>query len=98
MSTVDIYTHPGNNFIDQDCESSSYYDGKSPGTTSIVGYSEEYRAQQLAQAPLLRFVLEANSCLPQIPLSKIVDRIRKIKFQPNQEENEGLREFLNLSS
>jgi hypothetical protein len=94
---VSTYNYPGNTFIDMDCESSPIYESKIPGTTSIAGYSEEYRSQQLLILPLLNFALESTSCLPEAHLGKIVERIRRLRYQPTLEENEGLRDLLGLS-
>jgi hypothetical protein len=94
---VSTYNYPGSTFLDVDCESSPYYEGKIPGTTSISGYSEEYRTQQLLILPLLNLALEGTSCLPEAQLGRIVERIRKLKYQPTLEENEGLRDLLGLS-
>jgi hypothetical protein len=94
---VNAYAYPGNTFLDADCETSAYYEGTLPGTITISGYSEEYRAQQLRIVPLLKLALEAPTCLPEISLSTIVERLRKLQLQPSLEDNEGLRSILGLS-
>lgn len=94
---VDAFNYPGNTFLDMDCETSGYYDGKLPGTVSISGYSEEYRAHQLLRVPLIHLTLESESTLPPMALDKIVDRIRLLQRQPTLEDNETLRETLGLS-
>lgn len=94
---INAYSYPGNTFPDADCETSGYYDGKLPGTITISGYSEEYRTQQLQVAPFLKLALEAPTCLPEISLSTIIERIRKLQLQPTLEDNEGLRVILGLS-
>jgi hypothetical protein len=88
---------PGNTFLDMDCESSGYYEGKLSGTVSICGYSGEYRAQQLSATPLLNLILESTNTLPTMALDKIVDRIQLLRRRPTLESNEGLREILGLS-
>lgn len=95
--TVNFRSYPGSTFMDIDCESSEYYEGKAPSTVSITGYSEEYREHQLLIAPLLQIALEGTSCLPTMQLDRIVDRLRNHQLQPSLEDNEGLREFLGLS-
>lgn len=97
MMAVGTYSYPGNTFLDMDCESSAYFDGKYPGTTTISGYSEEYRAYQLLQYPLLSLALEGNSVLPEIPMGKIVDRLRMLRLQPTLEDNTVLKDMLGLS-
>src|SRR5947207_13222632 len=94
---VDTFSYPGNTFLDMDCESSGYYEGKLPGTVSISGYSEEYREHQLLIYPLLNLALEGTTILPLMPLDKIVDRIRLLQLQPTLEDNEALREILGMS-
>ena len=94
---VDVLDYPGSTFLDMDCETSGYYDGKLPGTITISGYSEEYRAHQLRRSPLLNLILESTSVLPTMALDKIVDRIRLLQRQPTLEDNETLRDILGLS-
>ena len=94
---VGTATFPGNTFLDMDCESSAYYDGKNPGTCSVSGYSEEYRTQQLLISPLLNLQLEGGSVLPDISIGTIVDRIRLLKLRPTLEDNANLANLLGLS-
>jgi len=94
---IDTLGYPGNTFLDMDCESSMHYEGKVPGTTSISGYSEEYREYQLLKSPLLNLSLEGTDTLPTMALDKIVDRIRSRQRQPTAEDNVVLRECLGLS-
>lgn len=89
--------YPGNKFLDADCETSACYSSKLPGTVSISGYSEEYRAQQLRTTPPLKLTLESRTVLPEIRLSTIVERLRKLKFSPFWEDSEGLSSILGLS-
>jgi hypothetical protein len=96
--TLNTYSYPGNTYIDADCETLTYYDSKIPGTLRMAGYSEEYRLQQLRAAPLLNLTLEANTVLPEIPLSKIIERLRKLQGSPQLEDNEGLCEFIGLTA
>ena len=94
---LDLISFPGTTFLDTDCESSGYYDGKLPGTVSISGYSREYRAHQLFKSPLLNIVLEGKTVLPSMALDKVVDRIRSLQGRPTLEDNDGLRDILGLS-
>jgi hypothetical protein len=94
---VDALNFPGHTFLDIDCDSSGYYEGKVPGTVSISGYSGEYREHQLLATPLLNLILESTTTLPTMPLDKIVERIRLLRRQPTLEDNVGLREILGLS-
>jgi hypothetical protein len=94
---LDSLDYPGNTFIDMDCESSGYYEGKLPGTVSISGYSAEYRRQQLLRSPLLNLTLEGTDTLPTMTLDKIVDRIRLLQRQPTLEDTVALKEILGLS-
>ena len=80
-----------------DCETFRYYDGKIPGTTSISGYSEEYRAYQLQHLSLLNLSLESTNVLQPMTLDRIVNRIRLLQLQPTLEDNNTLREILGLS-
>lgn len=93
---VDINKYPGNTFLDMDPESGSFYDGQLPGTTTVGGYSEEYRSHQLLLAPALNLHLEASVGLPTIPLSQIVTRLQTLKFA-RLEDDQGLVKFLGLS-
>jgi hypothetical protein len=95
---VDAISYPGNTFLDMDCESSAYYEGKLPGTIGISGYSEEYREHQLLIAPLVNIAFEGQETLPTFPLDRIVKRIRTLLVAPNQEDNETLREMMGISS
>lgn len=93
---VDINKYPGNTFLDMDPESGSFYDGQLPGTTTVGGYSEEYRSHQLLLAPALNLHLEASVGLPTIPLARIVSRIQTLRFS-RVEDDQGLASFLGLS-
>ncbi|KAL4932031.1 uncharacterized protein BDV17DRAFT_254769 [Aspergillus undulatus] len=94
---LNTYSYPGNTYIDADCETLAYYESKTPGTVRMAGYSEEYRLQQLRASPLLSLTLESSSVLPEIPLSKIVERLRKLQGSPQLEDNEGLCELIGLT-
>ena len=94
---ISTFNYPGCTFLDMDCESSGYYEGKPPGTVSISGYSEEYREQQLLRAPLLNIALEGATALPVVQLDNIVTRIRSVQLQPTLEDDEGLKSLLGLS-
>ena len=97
MMAVETSKYPGNTFLDMDCESSAYYDGKIPGTTTVGGYSEEYRAQQLLKYPLIEVALEGDSILPDISLSKIIARLRFREMERTIEDNVGLVDLIGLS-
>jgi hypothetical protein len=93
---VPARNYPGNTFLDMDPESSLVYDGQLPGTTTVSGYSEEYRNAQLLIAPALSLQLEASVGLPVIPLTQIIARLQLLKILPI-EDNKGLLAFLGLS-
>jgi hypothetical protein len=93
---VDINKYPGNTFLDMDPESGSFYDGLLPGTTTVGGYSEEYRSHQLLLAPALDLHLEASVGLPTITLARIVARIQTLRYS-RLEDDQGLATFLGLS-
>jgi hypothetical protein len=97
MIAVGVFSFPGNTFLDMDCESSTHYDGESSGTTTISGYSEEYRAHQLLEYPLINLALEGDVILPEIPMGQIIDRLRLLKLQPTLDDNVGLRYVMGLS-
>ncbi len=94
---VETSKYPGNTFLDMDCESSAYYDGKVPGTTTVGGYSEEYRTQQVLKFPLIEVALEGDNVLPDISLSKIIARLRFREVERSREDNVGLVDLLGLS-
>ncbi len=93
---VDINKYPGNTFLDMDPESGSFYDGQLPGTTTVGGYSEEYRNHQLLLVPALNLQMEASVGLPTIPLAQIVSRLQTLRFS-RLEDDTGLLGFLGLS-
>ncbi|EEP77420.1 predicted protein [Uncinocarpus reesii 1704] len=95
-SYIGSVSYPGNTFLDMDCETSAYYEGKYPATITISGYSEEYRAHQLLQQPVLKISLEADNVFPEVPLAKVVERLRKLRSQPALEDDEGLKDLLAL--
>src|SRR4051812_5822014 len=97
MMAVDMLNYPGNTFLDMDCESAAYYEGRIPGTVTVSGYSEEYREHQLLALPLLNLALEGATVLPVLPLDNIVERIRLLQRQPTLEDNNALIETLGLS-
>lgn len=97
MVAVGSASYPGSTFLDMDCESSAYYEGKYPATVTISGYSEEYRAHQLLQQPMLKLSLESETILPEAPLGKIVERLRRLRSQPTLEDDVGLKDLLGLS-
>jgi hypothetical protein len=95
--SIYMLNFPGNTFLDMDCESSGYYEGKLSGTVSISGYSEEYREHQLLKSPRLNITLESTSPPPAMAIEKIVDRIRLLQRQPTLDDNTALMEILGLS-
>ncbi|EER22999.1 hypothetical protein D8B26_004292 [Coccidioides posadasii str. Silveira] len=97
MMAVGSVSYPGSTFLDMDCETSGFYEGKYPATITISGYSEEYRAHQLLQQPILKLSLESEHLYPEVPLGKVVERLRKLRNQPSLEDDEGLKNLLNLS-
>lgn len=74
------------------------YDGFHPGTTSVFGANEEYRAAQLRDNPLLNLTFESNLAPPVMPLSDIVARLNRLQAYPGTEDNEGLRRILGIAS
>ncbi|KAF2753216.1 hypothetical protein EJ05DRAFT_515049 [Pseudovirgaria hyperparasitica] len=93
---VDQQSFPGNTFLDMDCESSCFYQGKWPGTVSVSGYSEEYREHQLNLSPLAEIALEGSVIPPLASLDRIVERIRSLQTE-DTEDPDGLREMLGIS-
>ncbi|KFY49262.1 hypothetical protein V495_00643 [Pseudogymnoascus sp. VKM F-4514 (FW-929)] len=88
---------PSNTFLNNDCESSPYYEGKLPGTVTITGYSKEYRVHQLSLNPRLNITLEASGALPGASLDKIVQRISTLQVLGTSEDSELLGQMLGLS-
>ena len=80
-----------------DRETSESYEGKIPGTTTVDGYSEEYRAYQLSKPRFIIPPLKENIALPEVPLSEIVGRLLALKLQPTLENDAGLEYLLRLS-
>src|SRR5277367_5369137 len=94
---VDRINYPGNTFLDIDCESSGYYEGKLPGTVGISGYSKEYLEQQLLLFPLLNLSHESTIVLQALPLDKIIERIQTLQRTPTSQDNEALRSIFSQS-
>ncbi|KIX08174.1 uncharacterized protein Z518_02830 [Rhinocladiella mackenziei CBS 650.93] len=93
---VDAISHPGTNFVDYDCESTSSYDGYHLGTTSVLGYAEEYREYQLTLKLQLQLSLEAQTIPPPMALDAIVERIQLLQRSPTLEDNVKLDQILGL--
>jgi len=93
---VSTISHPGTNFLDYDCETASSYDGYHVGTTSVVGYSEEYREFQLSQTVQFQLSLEERNSPPPMTLDAIVERIQMLQRNPAHEDNTRLRQILGL--
>lgn len=72
------------------------YQGYHLGTTSVLGYAEEYRERQLALAPLLQLTFEAQSVPPPLALDVIAARIQLLQANPTLEDNAGLERLLGL--
>lgn len=66
------------------------------GTTTVLGYAEEYREQQLLLAPLLELTLEASTIPPLLGLDKTVQRVQLLQGNPNLEDNPGLDQVLGI--
>ena len=94
---VDAYSYPGSTWLDMDPESSVYYEGNLPGTLTISGYSEEYRAHQLTKSPLLNLTLEGSTTFPEVNIDNIVTHLRRLQLYPHNEDDEALRQLLGLS-
>ena len=96
---TDTFVYPGTNFLDQDPETSKYYEGKLPGTTTISGYSEEYRLHQLYLLPSLN--LQFESATQGLPVVNLSDIVAHLQYQSTSltrvEDNERLKPFLGLS-
>lgn len=69
---------PGNTFLDMDMESSPYYTGKTPGTVSVNGYSEEYRLTKVP--PRLNLMLCNYDPLPVLATDTILSRMQLIRW------------------
>jgi len=95
---VNTITYPGNTYLDADCETAAFYDGELTGTTSLNGYSEEYRNDQLLKMPAVQLALEASVGFPVVSIDKIVRRLTLLQLSPTYEDDAGLKEFLGLSS
>lgn len=98
MYHCDTIAYPGTTFLDLDCESAASHEGYHHGTTSVTGYTEEYREYQLLQVPLLNLLFEAQTVPPVMTIDKIVERILRLQSQPTLEDNKGLAEILGLAS
>jgi hypothetical protein len=88
---------PSNIFLNDDCETSPFYEGKLPGTVTITGYSKEYRVHQLSLNPRLNITFEVSGALPGAPLDKIVQRISTLQLLGTSEDSELLGQMLGLS-
>lgn len=72
------------------------YQGYHLGTTSVLGYAEEYRERQLALAPLLQLTFESQSVPPPLALDVIASRIQLLQANPTLEDNAQLEKLLGL--
>ena len=84
---VNTIAYPGTTFLDYDCESTASYDGYHLGSTSVLGYSEEYREYQLAQKLQLQLHLLSQNVPPAMELDAIVQRLQQFQGNPNLEDN-----------
>ncbi|KAK6355596.1 hypothetical protein TWF696_004695 [Orbilia brochopaga] len=96
---VNSLLYPGCTLIDLDMEVSKIGEGRFPGTYSVSGYSEVYRAQQLETAPILPITLSSAHPLPEITVDQIVSRMTLLKYnrllpETNMQMYEHLRKFL----
>lgn len=66
------------------------------GTTSVLGYTEEYRERQLAAQIQLRLTLEGTTTPPVQAIQNIVQRIQLLQANPTLEDNAGLDRLLEL--
>ena len=94
---ISVFDYPGNTFLDLDCEISALYEGKIHGTVTVSGHSEEYRTQQLRIAPLVTMALLGTSVLPEIKLSTVIERLRRLQRSPSLEDHPDLARLLGLS-
>ncbi|KAF1813431.1 hypothetical protein P152DRAFT_457795 [Eremomyces bilateralis CBS 781.70] len=97
LSAVDMLKYPANTFLDMDCTSVSNYDGKLPGTVTVSGWSEEYRAHQLIAKPVVQLSVEGRRTIPELPIDQVVERMRKLQVFRTLEDNEGLVKLLGMS-
>ncbi|KAF3914324.1 hypothetical protein AA313_de0203241 [Arthrobotrys entomopaga] len=96
---VNSLLYPGCTLIDLDMEVSKIGEGRFPGTYSVSGYSEVYRAQQLEAAPILPITLSSVHSLPEITVDQIVSRLTVLKYnrllpETNMQMYASLRKFL----
>ncbi|KAF3929356.1 hypothetical protein ABW19_dt0200575 [Dactylella cylindrospora] len=96
---VNSLLYPGCTLIDLDMEVSKIGEGRFPGTYSVSGYSEVYRAQQLESAPILPITLSSVHPLPEITVDQIVSRMTVLRYnrllpETNMQMYTKLREFL----
>ncbi|KAF3904437.1 hypothetical protein ABW21_db0208875 [Orbilia brochopaga] len=96
---VNSLLYPGCTLIDLDMEVSKIGEGRFPGSYSVSGYSEVYRAQQLETAPILPITLSSVHPLPEITVDQIVSRMTVLKYnrllpETNMQMYENLRKFL----
>lgn len=88
--------HPGTNFLDYDCETAASYDGHHKGTTSVLGYSEEYREFQLSQTVQFQLSLEEQNPPPPMTLDAVVERLQLLQRNATHEDNARLRQIIGL--
>jgi hypothetical protein len=93
---VDVFTHPGTILIDSDCETSAAYEGMHSGTTSVLGFTEEYRECQLLSVPPIQIFFESQSVPPAMILSEIVEKIQLVQRNPTLEDNARLDRILGV--
>lgn len=89
--------HPGNTLLDLDCEVSGFYEGRIPGTVTVSGHSEEYRLQQIQISPIFNLTVHGPNLFPELPLSTIVERLRKLHQWAILEDDSELARLLGLS-
>lgn len=97
MMTFNCADFQSNTFLNNDCESPPLYEGMTPGTATIAGYSKEYRVHQLSLNPRSNITFEANDALPGASLDKIVRRISTLQILGTSEDSEFLAQMLGLA-
>lgn len=78
---VNLEVHPNSTLMDMDKEVSSIVQGKTPGTSAMIGYSELYRDFQLGYrtVDVVASPDPTADPLPRIGLNRLVEIQREIK-------------------
>ncbi|EWC43849.1 hypothetical protein DRE_07293 [Drechslerella stenobrocha 248] len=96
---VNSMLYPGCTLIDLDMEVSKIGEGRLPGTHSVSGYTEIYRAQQLETTPALPLTFSSVHPLPEVTVDQIISRMTVLKYnrllpETNMQMYDSLRKFL----